>query len=159
MQRFWVAALCALAMGCGDDGHDEPGGDELVGEACEHAVSGPYFDVTAAADASSAPAAKKAHHLVRITLMDVEGGKGGTVTYAADESGDFVIFATKSVPLSVKAADGTVVAIEATSAVTACDAVAEQHTVELGIGTYDVVLGPTTESEVGLVIEHAVEAH
>ena len=128
-------------------------------EACEHTKDGPFADVTAGLDASTAPDATHEHTSVRVTLDEAGGQYAGGVSYAAAEAGDFVIFLTRDVPLTIASSSGDAVAIEATAAVDACTDVAVAHTVELEVGTYHLTLGPTTEASVGIVVEHAGGGH
>ena len=154
--RIVCLPLILILGSCGaEDAHpdEHAEGESLVDEAREHAASGPYLDVTAAADATDAPSAKQPHHLVRVALVPVEGGNGGTVAYAAEEAGDFAIFTTADVPLSVTSAAGDPVDSQV-DPLDDCTEVVARHTVALSVGTFHLTLGPTSDSSVGLVIEH-----
>jgi hypothetical protein len=170
--RHLSALSLIFAMACspssGDDahaGHEHETGEDgpvphaTVEEACTHAELGPFVDVTAAADAMGAPDATREHSLVRIALVNVMDGKGGTVTYAADEAGEYAIFATNDTPLTIAKADGTAVTVEESIDIDDCTEVAKAYMVDLEIGTYTIALGPTTEMSVGLVIEHLKKGH
>jgi len=131
--------------------------ESAAAEACEHMADGPFHDVSAAVDPASASDATKEHTSVRVALTAVEGGNGGTVTWAADEAGDLQFFLSAAVPLSITTGSGDPVEIEATADVTECGEVSQVVTVEVGIGTYRLTFGPTTESTVSIVAEHGGE--
>lgn len=154
-----AAALLALAAcdtdgdstGTADAGHEEHGLEE---EACEHFEEGPFEDVTATADGTGAPDVSKGHTTYRIALVDVTGGKGGSVSYAVAEAGELALFLTKDVPVAVTGPDGNALTAEATEKGSeACDAIGASHVFDVGVGTVTIAIGPTTEATVSAVIE------
>ncbi len=149
---LWILAA-GLALGaCGKD--EETHGVEE--ELCEHMAEGPAQAVTAGADNAGAPSATYEHTRVDISLTDVTGGKGGVVKYESGEATDYIFAMNKNIPVKIADAQGADVAVEATEVGSeACAEVAVQHTVALGVGTYYLSLGPTTETLVGLVVEEA----
>ncbi len=127
-------------------------------EACEHLKEGPSSSVTAAqtgtADAAPAVAANHTRH--DITLVDVQGAKGGAVKFSSAEATQYRVSLNKDVPFAVKDSAGAAVAIEETLTDSAeCTELKARHTFELGVGTYTFEFGPTAETEVGMVIEEA----
>jgi hypothetical protein len=157
-------AASAVPTGCeSDDGSsaDVGGGaavPEPIEEGCEHAAKGPFAPSVAAADAATAPSVTEPHKAHVVTLTDVTGGKGGVVTYASSEAGDYLLMLGAEVPIAVAAPDGSAVEIESTEAVDTCAEVAVAHTVELGVGTYTFTFGPTAEATVTLVVEESAHA-
>lgn len=153
--------LCVAA--CADDhdhdhAHEEGETHSAVEEACEHVVSGPFVDVEAADTADAAPSATHEHSAVNVTLPadpDDSAMQMGYVTFEADEAADFAFFLSADVAFAILDASGNEVEIEETEAVSECDEVAVEHVAELEIGTYTLLLGPTTETLVSLVVEEA----
>lgn len=145
-------AACTPPEGGGDAG-EQASPEE---EACEHLAEGPSSAVTAAADLDGAPDISEAHRRYDVTLIPVDGGNGGSVAYAAAEEGDYLIFLGADVSLSVFDSSGAEVTLEASGRGSEhCGEIAAHHTVELGVGTYELVFGPTDETEVRVVVEHA----
>ncbi len=176
----WVLSLLTLsAMGCESSdaattradatsptsdtpsGVDGTGGlpGESIEEACEHAKTGPFKDVTATTAATDAPDATAEHTLVRVALTDVAGGKGGVVTWASDEAGEVAVFVTRDVPLAVAKVGGAALELEATVALSACEDVPKALVFDFEIGAYTLTFGPTSETSVGIVVEHLGGAH
>ena len=116
-------------------------------------IEGPNTAVTAGADAASAVDATAEHTRVDITFVEVEGGKGGVVTYAAEADGDYAIFLNADVPLTIADAGGNAVEIEATSGVDLCEEVVVKHTVEFEVGLYTLTFAGGTVDSVSAVIE------
>lgn len=155
MKRKLFAAVvlsAGLVFGCGGD-------EESVDvEGCEHLQEGPASSVTATAATTGAPAVNSDHKRYDVSLVDVTGGKGGSVSFAAAEEGDYVIFTSADVPVAVKDANGAAVAIEASVKSSAeCTEIKGRHTVPMKVGTHTLTFGPTTQSSVSIVIEP--EAH
>lgn len=123
-------------------------------EACEHLQEGPSAAVTATAATSGAPAVSNDHKRYDITLPAGTGGNVGSVSFAAGEAGDYVLFTGAAVPVKVTSSAGQQVAFEesATSS-TECTEVKGRYVVPLAVGTYTLTFGPTTQSSVSLVIE------
>ncbi len=150
----WVLALQAVVWGCGPA--PKPTADE---EACEHLKNGPAASVTATAASSGAPAIKSDHKRYDVTFVDITGGKGGYVTYAAAEKGDYLFFFDRAAP--VKFFDGSnkeVAPERSESSSTSCAEVMARHTVPLEVGTYSLSFGPTTETSVKIVVEQNAHA-
>lgn len=143
------AALAVVAAGlvaCG--GHD------LEKELCEHMQEGPSRPVTAAGEANDAPPATFSHARADITLVEVPGGNGGFVRYEANKATDFVFALDKNVPLAFTGPGGEAVAVEKTEIGSAeCSEVGVRHRIELAVGSYTLSFGPTTETEVRMVVE------
>jgi hypothetical protein len=153
MKKLIFVPLSILAFaGCGDDDtHDDAAADA---EGCEHLQDGPSAAITAATAAAGAPSVDDDHRRYDVTLVDVTGGKGGVVKFAASAAGVHVIFLDADVPLFITDAAGAPVAIEeSASSSTACADIRGKHVVELGVGTYNLTLGPTTSTQVGVVVE------
>lgn len=158
MSRF-TSALAALVVSsslltaCGG----AEGGDA---EACEHLEEGPSVAVTTTPTAEAAPAISDDHQRYDLTLVEVAGGKGGNVTYASAEAGDYVLFLDADVPLAVRDANGGTIQIEESTASSAtCEVIKGRHVVELGVGTFTFEFGPTEATQVGVVLEHVAHAH
>ena len=154
MIRFLL--LSAALAGCGPS-TPEPSADA---EACEHLQEGPNVAVTATAAATGAPSVGTEHTRFDVTLIDVTGGKGGSVSFASEHEADHVVFLSEEVVLKVKDGAGAEVALESSAASSAdCALVKGRHVVDLGVGTYTFSFGPTTKTSVQLVIEVDEAAH
>jgi hypothetical protein len=148
-----VLVSAGLIFGCG--GEEEENVDV---EGCEHLQEGPSTAVTATAATAGAPAVKDDHRRYDVTLVDVTGGKGGSVTFAAAEEGDYVLFTSADVPVAVTNANGQTVAIEASAKSSPeCTEIKGRHTIPMKVGTHTFTFGPTTQTSVSVVIEP--EAH
>ncbi|HVG57065.1 MAG TPA: hypothetical protein VNA24_00820 [Hyalangium sp.] len=149
-----VLLSAALVMGCGND---EETADT---EGCEHLQSGPATAVTATANTTGAPAVSNDHRRYDITLTDVTGGKGGSVSFASAEAVDYVLFTSADVPVTVKDSSGmTVAPEESVKSSSTCTEVKGRHTIPLAVGTYTLTFGPTTATTVSLVIEEGSHDH
>jgi len=155
MKLFSAALLStALLLGCGGD---EETADT---EGCEHLQEGPATSVNASASGTGAPAVSNDHKRYDITLTDVTGGKGGSVSFAASEGIDYVLFTNADVPVTVKDGNGqTVAAEESVKTSSVCTEVKGRHTYPLSVGTYTLTFGPTTATTVSLVIEETGTDH
>lgn len=135
-------------LGCGEEV------DHLLAEGCEHMEEGPEVAVTAGLDALSAPDVSAGHTRFDITLQSVDGGMGGSVSYASGEEGDYVFYLSQDVSLTVADTNGVEVPLEASeNPGEVCTFIVTYHTVELGLGTYTLTLGPTTATSVSLEAE------
>lgn len=159
MRAFVVVAAGAAStsVGCADggDGDDDAGEEEDITEvACEHMIEGPAsaHDATTSAPFPDVTAEHTRHD---VALVDVAGGKGGSVAYEAASETDYAVFLSVDIPIAFYDSSGAELAVEESAAVDACDEVAVQKTVELPVGTVELRLGPTTETSVSLVIEAA----
>ena len=146
--------LLALAA-CGGDG---AGAESVDVEGCEHLAEGPSTGVSGSTAASTgAPGVSDDHRRYDIRLVDDgEGLHFGSVSFAPGEAGDYVIFVGQDgVPITIADAAGDPVTVE-DSAVSSpeCAEIRGRHVVELGVGTYVLTFGPTSESVVSIVIEH-----
>lgn len=155
MKLLPVALLStALLVACGGD---EETADT---EGCEHLQKGPAAAVNASASGTSAPAVSNDHRRYDITLTDVTGGKGGSVSFAASEGTDYVFFTSADVPVTVKNGSGTAVtAEESVNSSSVCAEIKGRHTFPLSVGTYTLTFGPTTATSVSLVIEESGSDH
>jgi hypothetical protein len=143
----------SLLVGCNGDENPDV-------EGCEHLKEGPASSITASATANGAPAVKNDHRRYDITLVDVTGGKGGSVSFAAAEESDYIIFTSADVPVSIQDANGQAVAIEASAkSSTECVEIKGRHTVPMKVGTHTITFGPTTLTSVSVVIEEAAHGH
>jgi hypothetical protein len=166
-------AFASLLAGCSDD-HDHDGEEphDIDAEACEHFAAGPYATTTATSDPSSAPDVNAEHTAHQITLPAASGGSGGGgggggadatgdfsgyVSFNAAAAGDYVFMLDQDVPLAVEDSSGASVAIEAScdpnACSTSCASLRGRHTVELGVGSHRLRLGPSDTSSLQLVHE------
>jgi hypothetical protein len=96
------------------------------------------------------------HHRYDITLTDVTGGKGGSVSFAVAAATDYILFTNTDVQVAVKDANGQTIAIAASANTsTQCTDIKGRYTVPLAVGTQTITFGPTTATSVSLVIEEA----
>lgn len=153
-----AALLAALPLACGEEEAREEESPDA--EACEHFAGTAVKAVTAAPAREQAPAAASDHHRYAITLTDVEGGKGGFVSFASEAAGDVVFFLDAAVPARLVDSTGAQLAFEesATSS-TECSAIKGRHVAELAVGTVWLELGPTEISSVNLIVEGAAHEH
>ncbi len=180
--KLWIAAFACLTafVSCdldlpsdvpdaGTDGGGPPPdagsdagtpGDELDEEGCEHLADGPAVSVTATATASGAPAIDADHQRYDIQLTPITGGKGGYVTFAADDEADFVFFLGANVPVTFRDAQDQEVEPEASAtSSTTCTEIKGRYVVPLEVGMYTLSFGPTTEDQVSVVVEEAGHEH
>ncbi|MCP3142571.1 hypothetical protein [Pyxidicoccus xibeiensis] len=155
MNKKLLAALfvstALLASACGDDEEEE----NVDVEGCEHLQEGPATPVTATLTGTPPPVSND-HRRYDITLVDGTGGKTGSVSFAAAEATDYVIFTGADVAVTVKNAGGATVEIEeSTKSSTQCTDIKGRHVVPLTVGTHTLTFGPTTAASVSVVIEEA----
>jgi hypothetical protein len=149
-----VLLSTALFVGCGGD---EESADT---EGCEHLQGGPATPITATASSTGAPAVSNDHRRYDITLTDVTGGKGGSVSFAASEGMDYVFFTSADVKVTVTNASGAAItAEESVNSSSTCTEIKGRHTFPLSVGTYTLTFGPTTATSVSLVIEESGTDH
>jgi hypothetical protein len=169
---FALMGLPLALLACGeadDDDHAHGTGGATADaaaetpdtEGCEHMAEGPSAAVTAGADRAAAGAIADDHMRYDVTFVDrPDGRKGGLVTFAADETGDFHFFFDAAVPYQVADAAGTAVEVEESSPGTdTCSDIKQWDVVELEVGTYTLTFGPTDAAGVKIVVEHGGEAH
>jgi len=128
-------------------------------EGCEHLKEGPASAVTATASTSGAPAVSNDHKRYDITLPAGTGGNVGSVSFASAKASDYVLFVGADVPVKVTGSSGDVAFEETAKASEQCTEVKGRHVVPLGVGTYTLTFGPTTQSSVSLVIEEHAHSH
>jgi hypothetical protein len=155
MKLFSAVLLStSLLVACGGD---EESPDV---EGCEHLKEGPAAAITASASGTGAPAVSNDHKRYDISLTDVTGGKGGSVSFAASEGTDYILFTSADVPVVVKGSNGQTVAPEASVKTSSeCTEIKGRHTFGLSVGTYTISFGPTTATSVSLVVEEGGSDH
>jgi hypothetical protein len=78
------------------------------------------------------------------------------VRFAAPAAGDYVFFLNQDVAFEVFDGSQAPVTIEeSTTSNPACTDIRGRHVVPLGVGTYHLSLGPTTQTSVSIVVEPA----
>ncbi len=165
-----VAFVLMGAVACGDeddhdnnhDNHNNENNHNLEEEACEHMADGPFESVTATTDAASGPSIAVEHSRVDVTLVDDGNGMfTGFVTFPAGEEAEFAFFLSADVPFTITDSGGTEVAAEETNGpLDACATdVLASMVYDLEVGTYTIEIGPTSETEVGIVHEEAGGEH
>jgi hypothetical protein len=156
MNKKLLAALlmstALLATACGDDEHEEESADV---EGCEHLQEGPSVALTATTTGTP-PAVSNDHRRYDLTLVDGTGGKTGSVSFAAAEATDYVIYTSADVPLTILNASSVEVEIEESAKSSAqCAEIKGRHVVPMAVGTHTLTFGPTTAASVSIVIEEA----
>jgi hypothetical protein len=148
-----LASLLSLAAACGGDDHDDVSPAE---DACEHMVDGPSVALTAVDGATADPPdMDESHHRYDVTLVALAADNGGYLDLVSDEAGDIHLFMTPTMPIKLWDGQGNPVAPESSQAtVPECAEVAVGYTYDLGVGTYTVELGPTSETMVQIVPVH-----
>ena len=157
MKRSSVLLSLSLVLaGCG-----QAAAPESDIEACEHLQEGPAVAVTANATADgAAPSVSEPHKRYDVALVDVTGGRGGTVSFASADEGHHVLYLSADVPVEVRDGSGAVVDFEATAtSISSCTEVKSKRELDLGVGTYRITFGPTATPSVSLVMEYAGEEH
>ncbi len=152
--RGYVAATDTLA--CVTDPDYDPNrpfdfGD-LGEHACWHVTNGPYAEVAALAE--SAPAIDRFHTHYTLTLRDVGGGMfGGTFTYNARSSGNYVVYLSREIAFGVQEGELDVASV-ATAPTAACEGLATMIGYVFAKDvTYTMTFGPDASAEVAVVIE------
>jgi hypothetical protein len=157
MKTYALLAFgAALALGCAPP-EEEPMPDALNAEACEHAADGPFNDVTASADGSAAPFVSDAHtaHRIATVEIDPEGNRGGTVAFESTMATLHTFWLSAHVDLAFENSSEVEVPLASSvHEVAECDEIAMFHTVELGVGTFTIDVGPTQEESVTVLWEH-----
>jgi hypothetical protein len=146
IKRFSAALLsAALLAGCG--------GENVDTRPCEYLQEGPASSVTAAASAAGAPAVSADQRRYDISLIDVTGGKGGSVSFAVAEARDYTLFLNGEVPVNVTDASGQRIEVTVSGTGSSeCSEIKRRHTFPLAAGMHGIAFGPTTASSVSLVI-------
>jgi hypothetical protein len=158
MNKKLLAALlmstALIATACGDDEEEN-----VDVEGCEHLQEGPATPVTATLTGTP-PSVSDDHRRYDITLVDGSGGRTGSVSFAASEATDYVIFTSADVPVTVTNSSGTAVAIEeSTKSSSQCTEIKGRHVVPMSVGTHTLTFGPTTATSISIVIEKAAHDH
>ncbi|MCP3062387.1 hypothetical protein LXT21_26710 [Myxococcus sp. K38C18041901] len=157
MNKKLLAALlmstALLSTACGDD--DEPHDENVDVEGCEHLREGPAAAVNATLTGTP-PSVSNDHRRYDIALVDGAAGHRGSVSFAAAEATDYVLYLSANVPVSITDASGAAVEIEesATSS-ESCTDIKGRHVVPLSVGTFTFTFGPTPSASVNLVVEEA----
>jgi hypothetical protein len=149
-----LASLVSIAaLACGGDDTEDFNIDE---EGCEHLIEGPSTPVTGAPGTGGAPDVSTEHNRFDVTLAgETAGPFTGTVSYAAADAGDHVIFLGQDVPVALEDGDGAAIDIEESATGSPeCGEIRGRHVVELAVGTAFITFGPTAETLVQVVIEH-----
>jgi hypothetical protein len=156
-----ISGLLLATAACGGD---DAGGshDELDPEAdgCEHMIEGPNQEVTAIGD-MAADAPDTGEHHIRWNIALVDDGSGtfnGYVDLVVEEAGEGIFFLDHDIPMTIwDAAGDEVPLLRADDSITACTEVDASNTYELGVGTYLLGFGPTTQPSVSVVVIPAGE--
>lgn len=156
MKKKLLAALlmstALLVTACGDD--EETENPDV--EGCEHLQEGPSTAITATTGPTGAPAVGADHRRYDITLGSGVAGHTGSVSFAAAEATDYIIFTSVDVPLVITNSSGEEVEIEeSTKSSESCTEIKGRHVVPLTVGTFTLNFGPTSASSVSIVIEEA----
>lgn len=160
MKNMIIFLLVAFAFACSDEDEATHEVEPPEAEACEHLQEGPAVAITAQAAADGTlERADEPHKRIDITLTDVDAQKGGYVAYEAADAGEYLFFLNASLTFKVMDAEGVEVPLENTVAGSdLCSDIVVTHTIDLGVGTYTLMFGPTDLTSVSLVAEHD-EAH
>jgi hypothetical protein len=146
-----------VTAACGEHGgHGDGHGDATAeADACEHMIEGPGQAATAIADMTAdAPDLGEHHTRFDIALIADAGGMyAGYIDLAVEEAGISDLFLDRDVPVRVWNASGSeVMAHHAQTSITECTEVSLGLGYQLGVGTYLVGFGPTTEQTVSMVV-------
>ncbi len=154
-----ISAAAFLFSGCFGHSHTHTDGETPLEHACEH-IAGTPTAVTAASTDAGSPDVSKPHTPYSVQLIDFKANKGGMVKFVADESTDFIIFLSSAIPLKVRDAAGGDIDIEETiTSGIDCAGIKAYHTVPLTQGTSYLEFGPTSETQVKMVIEEGEHGH
>lgn len=116
--------------------------------------------LTAAAATDSAPALQGEHTRNNVTLPASASARAGFLKLESTEQGEWGLFLTKNVPVKITDATGKAVAISGTRTTFAkCQELKAQHTATLKVGVHYLELGPTSESDLAIVVEGGEEEH
>ena len=144
-----------------EDGHEHGELHETIEHACLHFTTGDAHEVTAAAEAESAPEVHPGHERFHVTFVDFEGQKGGYLKLHLDEPGHAIVMLGTASPLSVADEQGDAVEIhEQIDDPDACDSVATAIVFEIPqAGSYTMKFGPGSQVDVQMVIEAGEHEH
>jgi hypothetical protein len=125
-------------------------GDDGV-HACWHVDNGPYGTVTASE--SRLPRVDAFHTLYTVNLLQVSGAYTGTFQFKAFATGDFIVYMSQRVHLTVREGE-RVVPIVAEKSTQACEGLQHMVGVELTDKvTYTFTLGPSAPPQLRMVTE------
>lgn len=154
-----LALIAVIALWAACNGEEEP---TAADDGCEHMINGPGAALTAIAELTGdAPDLVEDHVRYEIILAGDAAPYGGHVDLIMDEQGEFVIFLSPDVPLTVFDSSGEDVPPEAIDTdVKECAEVSAGYTFDFGVGTYRLSLGPSDEAQVQVVVvDVAGDAH
>jgi len=155
LRTLCILALASAPLGCGSN--DEQGHENPNQEACEHLEMGPMVAVTAAgASSATAPKINNDHQRYDVSLVDLAGSKGGFVTFAAAEAGEFILYTSAPVQLEVKSSAGaTVMAESSLPSIPECTLVKGRSVYDLTVGTYVIGISGASADKVSFVVEES----
>ncbi|HLL04561.1 MAG TPA: hypothetical protein VK539_28515 [Myxococcaceae bacterium] len=147
LKRFSAVLLsAALLASCG--------GENVDTRPCEYLQEGPASSVTASVSATGAPAVSADQRRYDISLIDVTGGKGGSVSFSVTEAGDYTLYLNGEVPVNVTNPSGQRIEVTVSGTGSSeCTEIKRRHTFPLAAGMHSIAFGPTTASSVSLVID------
>ena len=146
-----LAALLALFVGCFldddketvDDDHDHHHhGEEIVEDACAHATSGPFEDVTADDDAEEVYFGE-GHTVFNVTLSQGTSGYMGKGHFDLDSAAEVALLTNATSLILTNEETGATVEMEAGESgdVSECTDFAKKYVFDLEAGGYVVTLG------------------
>jgi Putative metal-binding motif len=123
----------------------------ITDHSCFHARLGPFKDVIASAPAQQH--VDEVHTYYAVSLPAPR--RVGSLFYRPARTGRWAFYLQHPVPLEVRDASGSLLPASHTDEVPGCPFLAHVEVMSLVAGTeYRISLGPTTASQVGLVIEN-----
>jgi hypothetical protein len=164
---LYLASSLVIVLAACSEHLDEPGShhEGPEDEACDHMIDGPGLATTAVAD-MTADAPDTGEHSVRWDVALAAGADGmysGYIDLVVEEAGITDLYLDVDMPVKVwNASGGEVMAHHAQTSFTLCTDVSVGLGYQLGVGTYLVGFGPTTEQAVRMVVvlegEHGAHA-
>jgi hypothetical protein len=137
-----AVALClSLVAGCSDDSEES-----LDVEGCEHLQQGP------AVPTASGGAVGDDHQRYDLTL-NTSADPAGVVTFASSREDNYFVFLSKNVPLTVRQGGKEIAPTGLVEGSPECAEIAARWEFHMGVGTHELVFGPTSETSVSIVIE------
>ena len=153
-----VAALTLLTSSCAASAGGEPGDSatDLEAELCAHLASGPASDTLGAPRGGALADVSAPHRRYDVTLRPTAGGQGGAVALQSSAATGLVIGLSQAIPLAVFDAQDAAIPVTPSAGSSRCPEMLKSRvTVEVGVGTYALELGPAADTAVSLVIEEA----
>lgn len=148
---------CALCAACTADGNASL--ETVARHACLHAEHGPFRDAPASTDLQGTVSGIDTPHVAyRVALPAGTDGHLGALRYQPRHTARYA-FLTDSAPgLVLRGDDGGEIELVDDTAVAGCPMLAHAVTAELTAGAaYRVVVGPTSITDVLLVVENIDE--